>query len=150
MDGSVLLYGRGMLDIHRLRVFGSVVASGSVQGAAANLLCTSSVVGQHITALQCETGLVLFERVGGGFCPTPAGFAVAAEADGVLVRLGEALPLRVVLVAFGVLGSDHPAPLLSGSLHMFVVPGWEPLILEGCTGGTEALSVVWVVLVRRV
>ncbi|GAB3484484.1 LysR family transcriptional regulator [Nocardiopsis coralliicola] len=79
-----------MLDIHRLRVFRSVVASGSVQGAAANLAYTPSAVSQHITALQRETGLALFERAGRGLRPTPAGFALAAEADAVLARLGEA------------------------------------------------------------
>ncbi|MBE2999476.1 LysR family transcriptional regulator [Nocardiopsis sp. HNM0947] len=79
-----------MLDVHRLRVFSSVVASGSVQGAAANLAYTPSAVSQHITALQRETGLVLFERVGRGLRPTPAGLVLAAEADAVLARLGEA------------------------------------------------------------
>lgn len=79
-----------MLDVHRLRVFRSVVASGSVQGAAANLAYTPSAVSQHISALQRETGLVLFERVGRGLRPTPAGFALAAEADAVLARLEQA------------------------------------------------------------
>ncbi|MDA2809834.1 LysR family transcriptional regulator [Nocardiopsis sp. RSe5-2] len=79
-----------MLDIHRLRVFRSVVASGSVQGAAANLAYTPSAVSQQITALQRETGLALFERAGRGLRPTPAGVALAAEADALLARLGEA------------------------------------------------------------
>ncbi|MDA0563164.1 LysR family transcriptional regulator [Streptomonospora sp. S1-112] len=79
-----------MLDVHRLQVFRSVVASGSVQAAAANLGYTPSAVSQHLTALQRETGLTLFARVGRGLRPTAAAHALAAEADRVLARLGEA------------------------------------------------------------
>jgi len=78
-----------MLDVHRLRIFRSVVASGSVQSAAANLGYTPSAVSQHVSALQRETGLALLERAGRGVRPTAAGLALAAEADGVLARLGE-------------------------------------------------------------
>ncbi|WP_435738608.1 LysR family transcriptional regulator [Cellulosimicrobium sp. PMB13] len=78
-----------MLDVHRLRIFRSVVASGSVQAAAANLGYTPSAVSQHVAALQRETGLVLLERAGRGVRPTAAGLTLAAQADGVLARLGE-------------------------------------------------------------
>ncbi|GAB6939727.1 LysR family transcriptional regulator [Isoptericola variabilis] len=79
-----------MLDVHRLRVFRSVVASGSVAAAAANLGYTPSAVSQHVAALQRETGLRLLDRHGRGVRPTAAGLALAAEADVVLARLGEA------------------------------------------------------------
>jgi DNA-binding transcriptional LysR family regulator len=79
-----------MLDVHRLRVFRSVVASGSVAAAAANLGYTPSAVSQHVTALQRETGLTLLERSGRGVRPTAAGLELAAQADIVLARLGEA------------------------------------------------------------
>lgn len=78
-----------MLDVHRLRVFRSVVASGSIQAAATNLGYTPSAVSQHVTALQRETGLALISRVGRGIEPTAAGRALAVEIDGVLARLGE-------------------------------------------------------------
>jgi DNA-binding transcriptional LysR family regulator len=78
-----------MLDVHRLRVFRSVVASGSIQAAANNLGYTPSAVSQHVTALQRETGLALISRVGRGIEPTEAGRALALEIDGVLSRLGE-------------------------------------------------------------
>jgi len=77
-----------MLDVHRLRIFRSVVASGSVQAAAANLGYTPSAISQHVASLQRETGLTLLERAGRGVRPTAAGLALAAEADGVLDRLG--------------------------------------------------------------
>ena len=78
-----------VLDVHRLRVFRSVVASGSIQAAANNLGYTPSAVSQHVTALQRETGLALISRVGRGIEPTAAGRALAVEIDGVLSRLGE-------------------------------------------------------------
>jgi DNA-binding transcriptional LysR family regulator len=80
-----------MLDIQRLRVFRAVVASGSVQAAADHLGYTPSAVSQHLTALQRETGLVLFEKVGRGIAATPAAKVLAAESDevmGSLTRLG--------------------------------------------------------------
>ncbi|MBQ1048352.1 LysR family transcriptional regulator [Micromonospora sp. C51] len=79
-----------MLDVHRLRVFRSVVASGSVQAAASNLGYTPSAVSQHLTALQRETGLTLLAKAGRGLRPTAAGHALAAEADRVLARVGAA------------------------------------------------------------
>jgi DNA-binding transcriptional LysR family regulator len=77
-----------MLDMHRLRVFRSVVATGSISAAAANLGYTPSAVSQHLAALQRETGLALVARSGRGIEPTAAGLALAAEVDDVLVRMG--------------------------------------------------------------
>jgi DNA-binding transcriptional LysR family regulator len=80
-----------MLDIQRLRVFRAVVASGSVQAAADHLGYTPSAVSQHLTALQRETGLVLFEKAGRGIAPTPTAKVLATESDelmGSLTRLG--------------------------------------------------------------
>jgi DNA-binding transcriptional LysR family regulator len=78
-----------VLDVHRLRVFRSVVASGSIQAAADNLGYTPSAVSQHVSALQRETGLALITRAGRGIEPTAAGRTLAGEIDGVLSRLGE-------------------------------------------------------------
>src|SRR5215217_2951170 len=80
-----------MIDVQRLRVFRAVVASGSVQAAADHLGYTPSAVSQHLTALQRETGLVLFEKDGRGIAATPAAKVLAAESDevmGSLTRLG--------------------------------------------------------------
>jgi DNA-binding transcriptional LysR family regulator len=80
-----------MIDVQRLRVFRAVVASGSVQAAADHLGYTPSAVSQHLTALQRETGLVLFEKAGRGIAPTPTAKVLAAESDelmGSLTRLG--------------------------------------------------------------
>jgi DNA-binding transcriptional LysR family regulator len=77
-----------MLDPHRLRVFRSVVASGSVQAAADNLGLTSSAVSQHLAALQRETGLTLFQRVGRGIVPTEAALALDDRSDEVMSQWG--------------------------------------------------------------
>jgi len=77
-----------MLDVHRLRVFRSVVATGSINAAASNLGYTPSAVSQHLAALQRQTGLALVARAGRGIQPTAAGLALAVEIDEVLHRLG--------------------------------------------------------------
>ncbi|MGB7818652.1 MAG: LysR family transcriptional regulator [Ornithinibacter sp.] len=77
-----------MLDPHRLRVFRSVVASGSVQAAADNLAMTSSAVSQHLAALQRETGLTLFQRSGRGITPTDAALVLDAQSDEVMSQWG--------------------------------------------------------------
>lgn len=76
-----------MLDPHRLRVFRSVIASGSVQAAADNLRITSSAVSQHLSALQRETGLVLFEKAGRGIVPTEAARILDAQSDDLMSQV---------------------------------------------------------------
>ena len=76
-----------MLDPHRLRIFRSVIASGSLQAAADNLRMTSSAVSQHMSRLQAETGLVLFERAGRGVQPTAAARILAAQSDDAMAQL---------------------------------------------------------------
>ncbi|QOC92433.1 LysR family transcriptional regulator [Micromonospora craniellae] len=112
-----------MLDVHRLRVFRSVVASGSVQAAAANLGYTPSAVSQHLTALQRETGLTLLARAGRGLRPTAAGHALAAEADRVLARVGAAESL-IADLRTGRTGA------LSVAYFASVGAAWMPLVVR--------------------
>jgi DNA-binding transcriptional LysR family regulator len=76
-----------MLDIQRLRVFRAVVASGSVQAAADHLGYTPSAVSQQLSALQKETGLVLFEKAGRGIAPTATARVLAAESEELMESL---------------------------------------------------------------
>lgn len=76
-----------MLDIHRLRVFRSVMASGTINAAAANLGYTPSNVSQQISALQRETGLVLFEKEGRGITPTEAARELLTRSDDLIAHL---------------------------------------------------------------
>lgn len=80
-----------MLDVNRLRVFRAVIASGSVHAAATHLGYTPSTISQHLSVLQRETGLKLFEKDGRGIVPTPAARRLAEESESVmgeLARLG--------------------------------------------------------------
>ena len=113
-----------MLDVQRLRVFRAVVASGSVQAAADHLGYTPSAISQHLTALQRETGLVLFEKAGRGIAPTPTAKVLAAESDelmGSLTRLG------------GVV--DHLREGRSGSVTIgtfdSAAQSWLPYVAQG-------------------
>ncbi len=83
-----MLYDFRVLEPHRIRVFRSVVASGSVQAAADNLGMTSSAVSQHLAALQRETGLTLFQRAGRGIMPTDAALVLDAQSDEVMSQWG--------------------------------------------------------------
>jgi DNA-binding transcriptional LysR family regulator len=76
-----------MIDVQRLRVFRAVVASGSVQAAADHLGYTPSAVSQQISALQRETGLVLFEKAGRGISPTATAKVLAAESEDLMESL---------------------------------------------------------------
>jgi len=76
-----------MIDVQRLRVFRAVVASGSVQAAADHLGYTPSAVSQQISALQRETGLVLFEKAGRGITPTATAKVLAAESEDLMESL---------------------------------------------------------------
>ena len=72
-------------------MFRAVVASGSVQAAADHLGYTPSAVSQQLSALQRETGLVLFEKAGRGISPTPSAKVLAVESEELmdsLARLG--------------------------------------------------------------
>jgi DNA-binding transcriptional LysR family regulator len=76
-----------MLDIHRLRIFRSVVASGSIQAAASHLGYSPSAISQHIATLQRELGVTLIEKSGRGIVPTSAGRVLASESDEVIENL---------------------------------------------------------------
>lgn len=76
-----------MLDVAKLRLLRAVIATGSVRATATSLGYTPSAVSQQLTALQRETGLRLFDRVGRGIEPTSAGRTLAAEAEHVFTAL---------------------------------------------------------------
>lgn len=72
----------------RLRVLRAVVATGSIRASASVLGYTPSAVSQQLAALQRETGLRLFERVGRGIEPTAAGRTLAEEAEALFEAVG--------------------------------------------------------------
>lgn len=116
-----------MLDVHRLRIFRSVVASGSIQAAAGHLGLTPSAVSQHVAALQRETGLSLVTRVGRGIEPTTAGRLLAERIDGVLGRLAEVESVARDLRA-------GRAAALSIAYFASVGSAWMPSVVEALLG----------------
>ena len=86
---SVMPYNVVMLDLNRLRIFRSVVASGSVNDTARLLGYTPSTVSQHLHTLEREVGFPLVERVGRGIRPTAAGQSLAAASSSVLEAMAE-------------------------------------------------------------
>ncbi|GAB2711330.1 LysR family transcriptional regulator [Nocardia thraciensis] len=68
-----------MLDIIRLNLLRTVIATGSLRASASALGCTPSAASQQLAALQRQTGLRLVERAGRGIEPTAAGRALASE-----------------------------------------------------------------------
>ncbi|GAA4386330.1 LysR family transcriptional regulator [Tsukamurella soli] len=115
-----------MIDTHRLMIFRSVVASGSVNGAAAVLGYTPSAVSQHVAALQRETGLKLLERVGRGIEPTPAGRVLAAEAAKVMAQI-DALGATVDDLRAGTAGRLTISGFSSAGTH------WMPDVIAELT-----------------
>jgi DNA-binding transcriptional LysR family regulator len=118
-----------MLDVHRLRVLRTVVATGSVGAAATTLGYTSSAVSQHLATLQRETGLLLIERKGRGIEPTAAGRTLADEAgrvleslsgiEGVVGDLRAGRVGRLSISYFASAGAAWIPPVVAGLMHEF-------------------------------
>ncbi|MFD4357850.1 LysR family transcriptional regulator [Nocardia sp. NPDC058518] len=118
-----------MIDTHRLMIFRSVVATGSVAAAASTLGYSPSAISQHLAALQRETGLQLLERVGRGVEPTPAGRVIAGEAAKVLdeltalgstvsdLRAGKAA--RITINSFSSAGTNWMPDVVATLTHEF-------------------------------
>lgn len=133
------------MDVQHLRAFRSVVATGSVRGAADVLGYSPSAISQQISGLQRSAGIPLLTKVGRGVEPTPAGIALAERVDGLLGEIGDldhfVLGLRegreaaVVLGYFHSLGAtwlpeivgplvaDHPET----RVELFVSDSFEPM-----------------------
>lgn len=77
-----------MLDIQRLRLLQTLVATGSIRASASALGYSPSAVSQQLALLQRETKLRLVERVGRGVELTAAGYALAAASEAVFEELG--------------------------------------------------------------
>ncbi|HEY4825302.1 MAG TPA: LysR family transcriptional regulator [Solirubrobacteraceae bacterium] len=103
-----------MLNVHRLAVLNAVVTHGSLTGAATELNYTVSGVSQHIAALERETGVQLFERLGRRIRPTLAGETLARYSAEILDRVSEA-EAALAAVAEGRTGRIRLATFASAS-----------------------------------
>jgi DNA-binding transcriptional LysR family regulator len=78
------------LDARRLRVLHTVAVRGSVTSAAEALQVSASAISQQLAQLEREARCDLVERAGRGIALTPAGVALAAQAEHVLRELDRA------------------------------------------------------------
>jgi DNA-binding transcriptional LysR family regulator len=114
-----------VIDVRRLRALQAVVETGSVSAAAELLSYSPSAVSQQMSALEHETGVRLFERVGRGVRPTPAALLLCEHATRVLATIKDAEDAltalrtghsgRIRLGAFPTAGSS----LVPGALASF-------------------------------
>lgn len=121
-----------MLDPHRMTVFRSVVATGSVQVTADLLLMTSSAVSQHLSALSKETGLTLFRRAGRGIVPTEAALRLNQESDEAMAQWSR-LDQVVTDLREGRLGR------LSIGYYASTGPAWLPTLAKRLTAEIPGL-----------
>lgn len=78
------------MDLLRLRTLRELARCGTMAAAAEALFLTPSAVSQQIAQLEDEAGLALTERRGRGVRLTPAGEALVAHAERIMVVLDEA------------------------------------------------------------
>jgi DNA-binding transcriptional LysR family regulator len=78
------------LEIGRLRALLELARSGTMAAAAEALFLTPSAVSQQIAQLEEEAGVKLTERIGRGVRLTPAGHALVAHAERLMVVMDEA------------------------------------------------------------
>lgn len=121
------------MTLRLLRIFEAVCAAGGVTGAADMLRMTQPGVSQAIRALERETGLVLFDRLGRRLHMTGAGRLYRAKIAPVLGLLDD-LERNPAGLASGV-------PLRVGSC-ITVAEYWLPPVLTAFAGGREAPPLV--------
>lgn len=68
------------IDWSLVRSFLAVLDNGSLLGAARQLQSSQPTIGRHVTELETQLGLVLFERTGRGLTPTEAAARLADSA----------------------------------------------------------------------
>lgn len=114
------------MDMNKLRIFHRVVEEGSFSAAGRALYLSQPSVSAHIKDLEREAGLPLFERVGRGVRPTPAGetladyarriFALQEDAEQAIAAHRGAETGRVVVAASSTPGTYVLPPIL-GRFH---------------------------------
>lgn len=102
---------RGGLNVQRLRIFRTIVETGSINGAAKRLGMAQPTVSRHLAVLEDELGFSLFTRDPGRIEPTWEANRLYVESAGLAERLtyveqsietirsGEGEPLRIMAAA---------------------------------------------------
>jgi len=102
------------MNLKQIEVFLAVAESGSFSKGAEATFITQSTVSQHISALESEFGLKLFDRTGKGTFPTAAGKlllkharSIADEAREIPVIMNRFKGLENAILSIG--GSNIPS-----------------------------------------
>lgn len=129
-----------MLDVRRLHVLRAVIETGSLTAAADLLSYTPSAVHQHIAALERETGLLLFDRVGRRLQSTAAALALNEQASCIFSAIGDAERLvdglrsgrtgRIRIAAFPTAGSALVPPAIASFESQFPEVQLDVSVLE--------------------
>jgi DNA-binding transcriptional LysR family regulator len=69
------------LDWNLMRSFVATVRTGSLSGAARSLAISQPTLSRHVTELERQLGIALFERTGRGLAPTEAALALVPAAQ---------------------------------------------------------------------
>jgi DNA-binding transcriptional LysR family regulator len=117
-----------VIDVRRLRTLQAVVETGSVSAAAELLSYSPSAVSQQMSALERETGVQLFERVGRGVRPTDAANLLCKHASHVLASIQDAED------ALAALASGH-----SGRIRLGAFPTAGSSLVPGALAAFESL-----------
>jgi DNA-binding transcriptional LysR family regulator len=117
-----------VIDVRRLKALQAVVETGSVSAAADLLDFSASAVSQQISALERETGVLLFERVGRGVRPTDAARLLCEHATRVLASIQDAED------AIAALASGH-----SGRIRLGAFPTAGSSLVPGALAAFQAL-----------
>lgn len=130
IDAIVFMNGIAM-NIKQLEVFLAIAETGSFSKGASATFITQSTASQHISALEREFGLPLFDRTGKGALLTEAGKLLAEHAGRIVAGMSEAeLALRrfkgVDEVVLRIGGSNIPAD--------YMIPAALPLLLQKVPG----------------
>ncbi|MGO9582299.1 MAG: LysR family transcriptional regulator [Acidimicrobiales bacterium] len=117
-----------MIDVRRLKALQAVVGTGSVSAAAELLNYSPSAVSQQMGALERETGVRLFERVGRGVRPTDAALLLCEHATRVLASIQDAED------ALAALASGH-----SGRIRLGAFPTAGSSLVPGALAAFQSL-----------
>ena len=125
------------MNLKQLEVFRSVAETGSFSKGAEASFITQSTVSQHISALEAEMGVRLFDRTGKGALLTEAGKLLLCHARKIITDFGEAdralrrfkgLEDATLLVG----GSNIPA--------VYMIPAAIPILAERFHGLAISVS----------
>lgn len=96
-----------LFDWSLVRSFLAVLEQGSLLAAARQLKSSQPTIGRHVTELESQLGLVLFERTGRGLLPTESALRLAESA--------RAMQLGADALARNAMGADHA---ISGTVRI--------------------------------